>query len=97
MGSPRAPRWRASMTLDQSALDEIAAMLARLGVEYYSRLERGNVETVWSDVLEAVARALRLDEAERAHLFNLIRTANLARASLPRRRPFQQRVRSVVQ
>ncbi|MDA8101474.1 MAG: helix-turn-helix transcriptional regulator [Nitrospiraceae bacterium] len=76
---------------------EEVAMLAGISVEYYTRLERGNAEGVSSDVLEAVARALRLDEAERAHLFNLIRTANLARTSLPRRRPPQERVRPVVQ
>ena len=47
------------------------------------------------DVLEGVVRALQLDEAERAHLFDLVRTASTNRT--PRRRPSQERVRSTVQ
>ncbi len=62
------------------------AMLAGMSVEYYTRLERGNVGGVSDSVLEAVARALRLDEAERAHLFDLARAAG-APARAPRRGP----------
>jgi hypothetical protein len=36
-------------------------------VEYYTRLERGNANGVSEHVLEGIARALQLDEAERAH------------------------------
>jgi hypothetical protein len=46
-------------------------------------------------VLEAIARALQLDEAERAHLIDLVRTATTTRPA--RRRPSQQRVRPSVQ
>ena len=70
-------------------------MLAGISVEYYTRLERGNANGVSEDVLEGVVRALQLDEAERAHLFDLVRTASTGRP--PRRRPSQERVRSTVQ
>ena len=53
---------------------EEVALLAGISVEYYTRLERGNATGVSEDVLEAIARALQLDEAERAHLFDLVRT-----------------------
>ena len=70
-------------------------MLAGISVEYYTRLERGNAAGVSEDVLEGVARALQLDEAERAHLFDLVRTASPTQQ--PRRRPAQERVRPSVQ
>jgi len=73
---------------------EEVAMLAGISVEYYTRLERGNTNGVSDDVLEGIARALQLDEAERAHLFDLVR-ATLTRT--PRRRPTQERVRPGVQ
>jgi hypothetical protein len=74
---------------------EEVAMLAGISVEYYTRLERGTTSGVSEDVLEGIARALQLDEAERTHLFDLVRTANRARPSRPR--PTQDRVRSSVQ
>ena len=74
---------------------EEVAMLAGISVEYYTRLERGNASGVSEDVLEGVVRALQLDEAERAHLFDLVRTASTSRPV--RRRPAQERVRSSVQ
>ena len=43
-------------------------MLAGLSVDYYARLERGNLTGASESVLEAVARALQLDDAERQHL-----------------------------
>ena len=74
---------------------EEVAMLAGISVEYYTRLERGNANGVSGDVLEGVVRALQLDEAEREHLFDLVRAAN---ANGPvRRRPSQERVRPIVQ
>lgn len=54
---------------------EEVAMLAGISVEYYTQLERGNVKGVSEDVLEAVTRALQLDEIERTHLFDLTRAA----------------------
>jgi len=55
---------------------EEVAMLAGLSVDYYTRLERGNLVGVSETVLHAVADALRLDEAERAYLVVLFRAAN---------------------
>ena len=60
------------------------AMLADVSVEYYSRLERGGLAGVSDSVLESIARALHLDEAERSHLFDLARAAS--GASTVRRR-----------
>ncbi|WP_097885008.1 helix-turn-helix transcriptional regulator [Streptomyces sp. st140] len=90
---------RAKITPDQAGLpagsrrrvpglrrSEVAA-LADMSVEYYAKLERGNLAGVSPSVLEALARALRLDEAERAHLVNLAQAANGSDAlTRPRRR-----------
>jgi transcriptional regulator with XRE-family HTH domain len=73
---------------------EEVAILAGVSVDYYTRLERGNVAGVSETVLEALARALRLDDVERAHLFALARAA---RTSAPRRRRRAQRIRPSVQ
>ncbi|MEU0603924.1 helix-turn-helix transcriptional regulator [Streptomyces sp. NPDC006393] len=54
---------------------EVAA-LADMSVEYYAKLERGNLAGVSPAVLEAVARALQLDDAERAHLLHLAQAAD---------------------
>src|SRR6266576_2190793 len=62
---------------------EEVALLAGISVEYYTRLERGNARGVSEEVLDALSQALQLDDAERAHLLDLVRTANEARA--PRR------------
>lgn len=55
---------------------EEVARLAGVSVDYYTRLERGNLKGVSDAVLEAIARALMLDRAEHDHLFDLARTAN---------------------
>src|SRR4051794_16035113 len=66
---------------------------------YYTRLERGNLTGVSASVLESLARALHLDEAERAHLLDLADAANTSdRASgRPRRAPNRTGVRAGVQ
>ena len=74
---------------------EEVATLAGISVEYYTRIERGGTSGVSEDVLAAIGRALQLDEAERAHLHNLFRSAASVRAT--RRAPAQQRVRPTVQ
>jgi hypothetical protein len=66
-----------------------------MSVEYYKRLERGNVSGVSELVLEGLARALQLDDAERAHLFDLARAASAVAAK--RSRPVKQKIRPVVQ
>ena len=62
------------------------AVLANVSVEYYARLERGAIAGASETVLDAVARALRLDEAERTYLFDLARAANRSPQARPRRR-----------
>jgi transcriptional regulator with XRE-family HTH domain len=54
------------------------ALLAGVSVEYYTRIERGAIGGASPEILEALARALRLDEAERAYLFDLARAAGSA-------------------
>jgi len=52
---------------------EEVAELAGLSVDYYARLERGNIHGASDSVLTAIARALHLDDVEREHLFDLAR------------------------
>jgi transcriptional regulator with XRE-family HTH domain len=99
---------RARITPDQAGLvsfgsrrvpglrREEVAVLAGVSVPYYTRLERGDMSGVSESVLEALARALELDDAERAHLFDLARAAQPTGAR-PRRRRAKQRVRPEVQ
>ncbi|MER6808762.1 helix-turn-helix transcriptional regulator [Spirillospora sp. NPDC000708] len=54
---------------------EEVALLAEVSIDYYVRLERGHLAGASDEVLHAVATALQLDEAERAHLFDLARAA----------------------
>jgi transcriptional regulator with XRE-family HTH domain len=74
---------------------EEVALLAGVSVDYYTRLERGNLGGVSEAVLDALAGVLQLDEAERAHLFNLAGTANTPTRARPRSGP--QRVRASIQ
>ena len=64
---------------------EVAA-LAGVSVEYYAKLERGALGGASPSILDAIARALNLDDAERAHLFHLARTADGTGAMLRRTR-----------
>jgi transcriptional regulator with XRE-family HTH domain len=67
------------------------AVLAGVSVEYYSRIERGHVAGASSSVLDAISRALRLDETERAHLFDLAGAADgVPLSRRPRHRPDRQ-------
>ncbi len=54
-------------------------MLAGVSVDYYVRLERGNLAGASESVLDAIATTLQLDEAEREYLFNLARAAGPGR------------------
>jgi transcriptional regulator with XRE-family HTH domain len=74
---------------------EEVAVLAGVSAPYYTRLERGDLAGASDSVLEALARALRLDDAERAHLFDLARASQPI--GPPRRRPAKQRIRPSVQ
>lgn len=64
---------------------EEVAMLTGVSVDYYVRLERGNLAGASESVLDALARTLKLDEAEKEYLFNLARAAGPGRK--PRARP----------
>jgi transcriptional regulator with XRE-family HTH domain len=73
------------------------AMLAGVSVEYYTRLERGNLAGVSEAVLDAIAYALQLDDAERDHLFDLARTARTSQSRRQRRTPRSTAVRPGLQ
>ena len=74
---------------------EEVALLAGVSVDYYVRLERGNLAGASETVLDAIARALQLDDAERSHLFDLARASNAGGRA--RRRPAPQKVRPGIQ
>jgi len=99
---------RARITPDQAGLPayggnrrvaglrrEEVALLAGVSIDYYTRLERGRAHGASDSVLEGIARALHLDEAERAHLFDLARACAPAAPRAPRR-PSPQQVRPSV-
>jgi transcriptional regulator with XRE-family HTH domain len=74
---------------------EEVALLAGVSTDYYTRLERGNLAGVSESVLEGLAGALQLDEAERTHLLDLARVAGTSRRQ--RRTAPQQHLRPGVQ
>lgn len=63
---------------------EEVAHLAGVSVDYYARLERGKISGASREVMEAIARALQLDEDERDHLLDL---ARIIQRRAPRRKP----------
>lgn len=73
---------------------EEVAMLAGVSVDYYVRLERGNLAGASDGVLDALAGTLKLDDAEREYLFDLARAAGPARQ---RRKPSTSALRPAVQ
>jgi transcriptional regulator with XRE-family HTH domain len=94
---------RARITVRQAGLPDVGnrrvpglrrsevALLAGVSVEYYAKLERGAIAGVSASVLHSLARALQLDDAERAHLFHLAHAADGTSAGMrPHRRPAQQ-------
>lgn len=66
---------------------EEVAMLAGVSIDYYVRLERGNLAGVSESVLDAVAAVLKMDETERRHLADLARTARPATRARRRASP----------
>jgi transcriptional regulator with XRE-family HTH domain len=74
---------------------EEVALLAGVSVDYYNRLERGKVAGASDQVLDGIARALQLDDAERTHLFNLARAVHGTAA--PRRPKTRPQVRHSLQ
>lgn len=71
---------------------EEVALLAGVSIDYYIRVERGNLGGVSDTVLDAIADALALDPAERTHLTNLARAAQ---TGTPPRRPARPRPHQV--
>ncbi|WP_455712063.1 helix-turn-helix transcriptional regulator [Streptomyces chrestomyceticus] len=65
---------------------EEVAVLAGVSTEWYTRLEKGHIGGVSEDVLDAVARALRLDDDERTYLFDLARSSRPASRTPSRRK-----------
>jgi transcriptional regulator with XRE-family HTH domain len=63
---------------------EEVALMAGISVEYYTRLERGNATGVSESVLEGISRALQLDDAEHAHLHDLVKAATAGPAAARR-------------
>ncbi|MFI1235092.1 helix-turn-helix transcriptional regulator [Nocardia salmonicida] len=91
---------RARLTPDQAGLPafggnrrvpglrrEEVALLAGVSIDYYVRMERGNLAGASDSVLDNIARALQLDDAERAHLFDLAHAAAPAPARQRRAKP----------
>src|SRR5699024_8886664 len=76
---------------------EELAMLTGVSVEYYARMERGNLRGVSYEVLDALARALQLDEAETDHLADLARSAGPKRLRSWRHRHEYQNVKPTLQ
>lgn len=77
---------------------EEVAVLAGVSVDYYTRMERGNLAGVSESVLEALSRGLQLDEAERSHLFDLARAVQptTAKRRSRTRRPIRPSVQRVL-
>lgn len=63
------------------------ATLAGISVEYYTKLERGNISGASPEILDSLSRALMLDDAERAHLFDLAHSASPVGRPRKRRSP----------
>src|SRR5690349_20367618 len=72
---------------------EEVASLTRVSVEYYARMERGDLAGVSPEVLDALAETLRMDEAEAAHLHDLARAAGPRRTSRRRGRTSEATIR----
>jgi hypothetical protein len=66
---------------------EEVALVAGISVEYYTRLERGNASGVSESVLDGISRALQLDDAEHAHLHDLVRAGTATPGAARRRSP----------
>lgn len=70
---------------------EELAQLAGVSAGYYTRLEQGQSPNASDAVLDSVARVLRLDDAERAHLYSLVRPQTYARRPASPARPEEVR------
>ena len=100
---------RAHLTPEQAGLPDVGgerrvpglrreevAMLAGVSLDYYTRLERGQIRGASESVLHAIARALQLNDVEREYLFDLARPT-AATSAAPSRPPARPAVRPSVQ
>ena len=92
------PAWGGNRRVPGLRREEVA-LLAGVSIDYYTRLERGNLAGVSDGVLDGIANALQLDDAERAHLVDLAqasqstpRTRRRPSAKQPQVRPEVQRI-----
>ncbi|MGW0898195.1 helix-turn-helix domain-containing protein, partial [Streptomyces goshikiensis] len=76
---------------------EEIALLAGVSVDYYTRMEQGRVPNPSGAVLDALARALRLDGDATRHLHRLARPQPSARHVPRPRQARPQRVRPMLQ
>ena len=76
---------------------EETALLVGVSPQYYVRLERGDATGVSEGVIDGIAHALRLDDAERAHLLDLFRTASAPTRAARRRTAKADRIRPTIQ
>jgi transcriptional regulator with XRE-family HTH domain len=76
---------------------EETALLVGVSPQYYIRLERGDATGVSESVIDGIVHALRLDDAERAHLLDLLRTAGAPSRANKQRSPASNRVRPTIQ
>ncbi|MGW1995831.1 helix-turn-helix transcriptional regulator [Embleya sp. NPDC001921] len=74
---------------------EELAQLAGVSVAYLTRLEQGRGHNVSEEVLDAVARALRLTDAEHAHLNHLVHCRHRKRTSPPARQQVRPALRGL--
>ncbi|NYI07864.1 helix-turn-helix transcriptional regulator [Allostreptomyces psammosilenae] len=76
---------------------EELAQLAGVSAGYYTRLEQGQCRGASDAVLDAIARVLRLDDAERAHLYSLARPRPATRRRSPRPEQLRPAVRTMIE
>ncbi|MGV9263873.1 helix-turn-helix transcriptional regulator [Kitasatospora sp. NPDC003701] len=92
VGLPGAGRRRRVAGLRREEIAELAGV----SVDYYTRMEQGRVRNASPSVLDALARALRLEEQETRHLHRIARPAGATRASGPGSAAHPQRVRPML-
>jgi transcriptional regulator with XRE-family HTH domain len=76
---------------------EEVALLAGVSPQYYVRLERGDATGISESIIDGVVHALQLDDAERAHLVHLLRTAGTPRRARRRTPSAPRRVAPTIQ
>jgi len=92
VGLPEYGRYRRVAGLRREEL----AQLAGMSVAYYTRLEQGNGQNVSAEVLDAIARALRLTDAEHAHLIHLAQPTKHRKRPAPRAQPVRGSLRRLL-